>query len=158
MGRSVATVPDATAIAYQTFEPSHYCESCDDFCDQHQDELFCEAYCDHTDEFDSLIEWLQEQGSTAWPSMQTEDRWIGNEVRVILANAHSIITVSEYMGMVSICLGSNYDRNTYWRDPSPTLGEHWRKQIDAKFQALYSEYHKLGTFSNGESVYTKIGA
>lgn len=155
MGRSVMTLSDATSIAYQTFKPSHYCDEHEDFdcgCD-----IYCDANCDHSEEFRDLLTWIEERVIELWSSFTGTDRWIGNELHVIAENAHSVIAVAEYMGMVSINLGPNYDRDTFWRDDN-ALGEHWRKQISARFEKEFSEFTKLGTFSNGESVYQKIGA
>lgn len=157
MGRSVMTLADSIT-AYQTFEPSHFCEECEGFCEEHQDELTCDPYCDHSEDFQYLLDWIREEALNMFPSMSEADYWIGQELHVVAENAHSVVTVSEYFGMVSICLGSNYDRQEYWRDPSPGLGKHWREQVSEKFLGTFSELTKIGTFSNGESVYEKKGA
>lgn len=157
MGRSVMTLPSATTVAYQRFNPDHYCNECGEFGCQHEP-IECEFGCDHSEEFQDLLGWIAERASELWPSMHRTDRWVGNELHVIAENAHSIIAVSEYCDLVSISLGSNYDRDTYWRDPEPGLGEHWRKQISDRFDKEFGELAKLGTFSNGESLYSKIGA
>src|SRR5690606_18697904 len=99
--------------------------------------------------------WIIDTARELWPSFTEADSWIGQESHVIAENAHSIIAVSEYCGMVSISLGSNYDRQEYWRDHSPGLGKHWREQVSEKFLGTFSELTKVGTFSNGESVYER---
>lgn len=155
MGRSVMTLDGDSTVAYQTFEPSHYCDEHEVFNSECQCEVDCGAYCSHEDEFEWFVDDVRARVAELWPSLTEADRWIGNEVHVVAENAHSVVAVAEYGGLVSISLGSNYDRGEYWRDPEPTLGAHWRSQISERFLTEFSEYDKIGTFSNGESVYTK---
>ena len=149
MGRSVMTLPDAIT-AFQTFSPSHYCEEHDGW--ECEDVGTCSFGCDHSEDFREYLDWISDEATRLWPSFDSADRWIGNELHVIAENAHSIIAVAEYCDLISINLGANCDR-----DVAP-LGEHWRKQVESKFLETFSELEKIGTFSNGESVYQKIGA
>lgn len=172
MGRSVATVPDATAIAYQTFEPDEefYLQMWREKPADERREIASsradfETWMRKAFEWDSEYEWdavlryISDRAVELWPSFEPaldDSEWLG-ECQVVAKNAHSLIAVAEYCGMVSISLAPRYDRDTYWRDDN-ALGEHWRKQISARFEKEFSEFTKLGTFSNGESVYQKIGA
>lgn len=158
MGRSVMTLSGAEVVAYNRFEPSHYCETCEDFCEEHQDELFCESYCDHSEEFTDFLEWVKEYAQELFPSMDETDEWEDREVHIVMKNAHSVIGVSEYCGVVSISLGANYDRQGYWADDSElaNLGAHWRRQVEKKFLSAFGEMTLIGRFSNGEAVFEKV--
>lgn len=171
MGRSVMTLSDATAVAYDYLEPNeeYYREQFEDDVEQgYEDEdSDFDNYMwtrwndgDAASDFESYLEGIQYVAKELWPSFEDADEWVGRENHVILKNAHSIITVSEYCGSVAVCLGANYDRDGYYADDTElaNLGEHWRKQIADKFIERFSTLSKIGTFSNGESVYIKIGA
>ncbi len=168
MGRSVMTLSDATATAYQTFGPD------EDYYRLGFNEAIAEGYADADDDFedwlygpygawdsqedwDWLVEDIQRTLTTLFPSFHTEDnKWIDRELRVLVENEHSLVTISEYGGLVAICLGPNYDRSQYWAAPNERLsplGEKWRASIEEKFLTTFGEYEKIGTFSNGESVY-----
>lgn len=173
MGRSVATVPDATVIAYQTFEPDEefYLQMWREKPADERREIassradfeawMCRQFqWDAEYEWDALLRYISERAVELWPSFEDaldDNEWVDRECQVVAKNAHSLIAVAEYCGMVSISLAPRYDRDTYWRDDN-ALGENWRKQIAARFESTFSEFAKLGTFSNGESVYQKIGA
>lgn len=170
MGRSVMTLNDATVIAYDYLEPDEasYREQWDDMDGDEQEyydfdfdrfmwNLWNE---DYADVFHWYLVGIQDMLAEQWKSFEPVDRWIGQELHVIAENAHSLVTISEYGGSVAICLGPNYDRGDYWRDPSEIsgLGENWRNKISERFEKRFSTLQKLGTFSNGESVFQKIGA
>ena len=173
MGRSVMTVSDATTIAYRTFEPDeeYYRERwadeiADGLLDHEEDDdkafdtwMWKQWEWDAEYEWDSLVEWIIEDAQALWPSLEDarDDReWLHDECRVILKNAHSLVTVSEYCGSVAICLAPNYDRHDYFREPfANNLGEHWRQQISARFERELGTMTKLGTLSDGTSAYYK---
>ena len=158
MGRSVMTLGGDALVAYQTLELTHYCEECEEYCEEHQEDLFCEPGCDHSPEWDDFIDSVQTRATELWPSMEEDSRWIDQEIRVVASNSHSVVTVSEYGGMIAICLGANYDRGGYWMDPDAqnrARGEHWREQVAGTFVDSFGEYRKVGTFSNGESVFER---
>lgn len=164
------TVPDADVIAYQTFEPDEtfYLEQWREMPAEDRraiahsradfDAWMYRQFDDSSAyEFEALLEWIKDTAQELWPSFEEADSWIDRECHVIAQNAHSVIAVAEYCGMVSINLAARYDRDGYWADPSETavLGAHWRKQIADRFKKTFGEYSKIGTFSNGESFYTK---
>lgn len=170
MGRSVSHVPDADVVAYDTFEPDEafylqqwrekpaderreIAQSRADF-----DIWMLEQFrWDAEYEWEAYVEWISTHARELWPSLEEVDDWIG-ENHVILANAHSIVAVSEYCGAVSISLAPRYDRDTYWRDSGQlyALGSRWRASIAERFESTFSTLRKIGTFSNGESVYERI--
>jgi hypothetical protein len=163
------TLSGAEAIAYDYLEPDeeYYRERFNEeveqgFLDEDEDfdNWMWSEYSngDAADEFQSYLEWVQDTVIEQWTSFEKTDEWVGNENHVIAQNAHSIVTISEYSGCVAICLGARYDRDGYWEDSTElaNLGAHWRKQIANKFEERFSTLNKIATFSNGESVYTKV--
>lgn len=165
MGRSVMTLGGDSIVAYRTHMPDEelYRERWEDDIrngfvdpeDRFEDYMYSHWNdADSQFEWEDLIAWIQETVMDMFPSMWAQDDWIG-ENHVIAANAHSIVTVSEYCGTVSVCLGDNYDRGSYWYNGDPTahLGAHWRSQVEDRFIETFSTMTKLGTFSNGSSVY-----
>ena len=157
MGRSVMTLGGTAIVAYTEFEPSHYSEVHDGFeCRDNE----CDSSCDHIYDYQCVLDYYQERVTELWPSFEPADSWVGDELHVIAENAHSIVAVSEYCGLISINLGAKYDRQAYFADDSELggLGEHWRKQIADKFLSTFGEYAKLGTMSNGEGVFQKVAS
>ena len=155
MGRSVMTLGGTAIVAYAGVEPSHYWEVHDGFeCRDNE----CDSSCDHIYDYQCVLDYYQERVTELWPSFQPADSWVGNELHVIAENAHSIVAVSEYCGLISINLGAKYDRQAYFADDSDIagLGAHWRAQIESKFLSTFGEYAKLGTMSNGEGVFQKV--
>lgn len=165
MGRSVMTLSDATAIAYDHLEPDEefYREQFNEdveqgFIDEDEDfdSYMWSRYNDSAaDDFEFYIESTQMSLKEAFPSFEDTDDWIDREIHVIAQNAHSIVTISEYCGAVAICLGPRYDRGEFWMDGTELagLGEAWRKKISSRFASMFGTMTKLGTFSNGESVF-----
>lgn len=172
MGRSVMTLSGAEAIAYSTFEPDASFYS--DLYDDDKADGLIEQDADFDDymaskwEDDAAGVWAEEIDNvaeaifTTWPSLKNvvaEDEWIGSELRVIARNKHSIVTISEYSGVVALCLGANYDRSEFWADPSELagIGKAWRQRIAERFEREFGSLSKLGTMSNGGSVYQERG-
>lgn len=121
-------------------------------------------YFDASDEWyreemawDDLIENLQYTLSKAFPSFANCDHWAGypyRENRAILENDHAIVYITEYMGCGAVNLASHQGE---WS----ALADHWLDQIRERFTKIVGEnvnlLTKLGTFSNGESVFEKRG-
>ena len=131
MARSVSTPSGAAFVIHTHFEP--------------EDEF------DAQFEFDMMVEDLQREIQTTFPSFRESDRFIGREDRVILENDHAAVTISEYMGLIAIAVVPEDDND------HPGLSSAWVDQIESKFKALmHSMYAVLvpkGTFSNGEQVF-----
>lgn len=174
MGRSVVTLNGAEAIAYLTFEPdeSFYRELFDDDVadglvepeDDFEAYMYRRFEADSEYEWGGLVEYAALEVKRLFPSFELEHEhdnpeWVGRELRVIARNAHSIVTISEYSGIVALCLGANYDRECYFEDSSEHagLGKHWRQQVAARFESI-GTLSKIGTFSNGTSAYSEAGA
>jgi hypothetical protein len=136
MGRSVNYVLDAEAVVYLHHN-------------------IIESW-----EWDSFIECLREVLQESFPSLEPDDTWIGRELRSVLENCHARIVVSDYCGVASVSLAENDRYDEYdWR----SLSGAWCGQVAAKFRRILHERFpewamvKLGTMSNGVSVYQSIG-
>lgn len=116
------------------------------------------AFADST-EFEGDYEWYDEAISDAcfvlegqYPSLHKprHRRWVGNEGRVILQNRLVDVVVSEYCGVVALSVVPNEDL--------PALAERWANQISLSgaIACFGRERHRLGSFSNGESVYRVV--
>jgi len=135
MGRSVSYLSHASKIAYFKCPEIEYPE---DF--QYQ-----------------VIEIIQDSIMRVFPSIEVTDRWAGREDHIICENGHAEIAVSEYCGLCSLSIRVRQDSE------HPEISEHWINQIWPRLekemiQLFENVYQKVGTFSNGESVYEKISA
>lgn len=131
MGRSVGTTRGAHCVVYL----EHGCDGED-----------CEW------QWKDFMDYVKDSIKAAFPSFVDADLWIGSEGHIILSNMHSDVVLYEYCGMTSINLSAN---ESYY----PELADHWCSQITERFEKLFPErYYRQGTFSNGVSVYGKVGA
>ena len=99
---------------------------------------------------------LNDQPFTGFQGYEHADRWVGRENLVILEGELSVITVSEYAGIVSVCLAPlDPEEETH-----VTACLNAAPYFLAILQQTFSDicFSKLGTFSNGESVYKKFDA
>lgn len=137
MSRSVMTHPDAVATAF--IDGSHIEDS---------------------DEFDWFVEDLQHSITSRWKSMDAEDRWVGRELRVIAENRMAYVTVSEYCGLVAVCLVSKSEDylNTGYADDASmaNLADQWTASVAPGFLKAYGELRSLGFASNGEQFLERI--
>ena len=173
MGRSVMTLNGAEAIAYLTFEPdeSFYRELFDDDVadglvepeDDFEAYMYRRFEADSEYEWGGLVEYAALEVKRLFPSFELEHEhdnpeWVGRELRVIARNRHSIVTISEYNGVVALCLGADYDRGEFWADPSELagIGKAWRTRIAELFIREFGSLSKVGTFSNGSSIYREV--
>ena len=123
------------------------------------------AYVDGSDiqdsfEFDEYIESVQDYVKELWPSFDAEDRWIGRELRLIAENSMAYIAVSEYCGLISLSLVPKTEQylNSYYSDEVAlaNLTGAWTARIAPKFMKSFNQFNRLGSFSNGESVYQRV--
>ena len=93
---------------------------------------------------------------TGFEGYEPCDRWAGREDHVILEGELSEISVSEYCGIVAVCLAP--------LDPDIVTHVNACAAAAPYFFALLQKafpdtcYAKIGNFSNGESVYQKLDA
>jgi hypothetical protein len=130
MGRSVETVNDAEVIYFD----------CDNYEDYNWDDMINNVR-------DVLIE--------RYPSLVEVDKWLPypyRENKLILENYHIQISVSEYCDCGAFSIFIN-DRDNI------DLAGHWLKQnisgIEKLIKNCVCSMTKIGTFSNGEAVFTK---
>lgn len=131
MSRGVSTPRGAIAVVYTTFEPTT-----DD---------------DSPDEWDCFLENIEEDISKRFPSFFQFEHWVSNEDHALLRNDKLEIGVSEYCGVVAI-----------WALPCNVMLDQdslkWRRLRDYALRILspFARMRKVGTFSNGESVYEAV--
>jgi len=110
-------------------------------------------------EFDSEFEWdwfyedLINILCEKYPSLYTvKNKWDGRETRIILENDLCQIGLSEYCGLVSVSIRVNEYYEYY------NIAESWINRINFErvLNERFNTLRKIGTFSNGESVYEKI--
>lgn len=132
MGRSVSVPTGAAVVVYADFSG--------------QD----------SDDWDCTIANLKAELRAVFPSLLPCSTWLDREYHAVLCNNHAHVTVSEYCGLVAVCIvPRGYDYN----DPS-ALAVHWCEQAEARFRKIVAENFggalvKLGTFSNGEAIFRK---
>ncbi len=138
MGRGVMTVTDAVHVVYFNHEP------------EESDHWF----------FDQLLDDIRETIKVQYPSFFDCDSWDGREEHRILENEYARIVVCEYMGLVSVSLAV-IEEDQYYNPYLGGIGRYWCERIVNNFQKLmddsYNTLSKLGTMSNGVSVFAKRG-
>lgn len=184
MGRGVMTHPNAEVVAYASWEENRQaiCRYCDEdltfdkvdynwvaddsntpeYCivrimengpyDVPDDEKKHEPWDYDADDFSNDLEAVTEYMMELWPSLYPVERWIGNEVHIVLENGLVEVSVSEYMGLVALCIAP---RSDFDYEDHLGLAKRWISQVSERFLRTFGEYAKLGTFSNGETVYEK---
>ena len=150
MGRSVSYANGAFAIAYR---------DCNSFGYRDKDDEGNKIENPKYDEFQGQLDWeywiesLKEKAKHFFPSFTDCDKWVGREDHAILENRFAYFGISEYMGLVSLWLVAK-DGDDYG-DEQAGLRKHWTEQVKEKFYANFGDLVKIGTFSNGESVYER---
>lgn len=143
MGRSVSTPSNARHVFYLAWM------------DDHEDEDGNEIAWDDADywqhEWDYVIYDLREHVLLdLFPSVLPLDRWHGREDRIIAANGLAEFGISEYMGIAAVWV------IPYWLAPEG-LANAWIDKVWPKVKDRFpSRLARMGTFSNGESVYRRI--
>jgi len=127
MSRSVSCLNDAMAVAYI---PTHE---------------FAGADPDDREWADDVVSRLRER----WPSFESSNSWDNRETRVVAENGHAVVGVSEYCGLTSVSIAVN-GSSEY-----PELAEYWISGMSDEFQKMFGTLYRVGTFSNGESVYER---
>lgn len=117
------------------------------------DEAKHEGWDYDSDNFENDLEAVSEHMQELWPSLYPANRWPYDEVHVFLQNSLVEVSVSEYSGIVALCIAprSGYDYGT------DGLAKHWIEQVSERFLRTFGDYAKVGTFSNGESFYERSG-
>jgi hypothetical protein len=135
MARSVSIPCNATEIAYQDVS-------------EHDRETF-----------QWFLDDIRDHARSLWPSLRDCDTWLGREDHAILENDLCYLGVSEYLGLASVWLvpkdypDSGYVGGHAYIYP---LAVNWISRIAPTFHRAFGQYRRIGTFSNGESVYERI--
>jgi hypothetical protein len=163
MGRSVSTLGNAVAVVYedvssfgQTIEYTCENDECEN--DEFLDENGTCEHCGHEltektsyDEwlgqfdFTEWVEYIQETIQDKYNSLECDDAW-DDENHIILSNQFTEVAVSEYCGLASISVRCTDDEYI-------GLAERYTKYVGKFVEKTFGNLIKIGTFSNGESVY-----
>lgn len=109
--------------------------------------------CEEAWQFDDFLEAIRESLEDKYPSLRRCNRWAGREDHVILENDRAEVSVSEYCGLVAVCLAP--------RDPDNPLDQGWTWQCKARFEKHLKRtfsrraLRSVGRLSNGEQVFTR---
>ena len=99
------------------------------------------------DEWDDFVDGLREQLIAVMPSLHPIDEYLEDECRIIAHNDHACFGISEYCGVASLWI-------TCKEYPDhPELASAWCDRVRPKFEERFGGLARLGTMSNGCSVY-----
>lgn len=144
MGRGVETVGDN--VVYFDFT----------YADEHDYEDLA------NEDWQDLIVNLQSSLSKKYKSLKiVKDRFMLHPYRenmIILENGHVQVSISEYCGCGAVSVFINLNNEGYWPHRI-TLAEHWLGQCWIGIVKIIGQHvtalNKLGTFSNGVSIFEK---
>ena len=177
MGRSVSTPSNTSLVEYlHLTQDRYYCHDCGEtFNEASLAEQACghtHHTCPHCDSmdfseqdsqlmFDDFNEDLKTLLAEAFPSLTPDDKWLGREDKAILENTYAYFGWSEYCGLVAVWVAAkepDYRASTAWE----SMRDKWIASIEKKFSKVVSKswgtpLNKVGTFSNGEAVFSKKG-
>jgi hypothetical protein len=140
MGRSVSYHRYAVCKVYLQDPAELHSDDVDDWLAQ-------EYWRDFIADLQSLI-----QGR--YPSMSECDRWADREEHIILENSRGEVSVSEYCGLVCVCLAP--------RDPDNPLDQGWCDRSATAFERFLENHyrhcalHSRGRASNGEQFFAPL--
>lgn len=129
MGRSVSTPSNVALVAYQSHEME-------------------EEY-----EWDDFIDYIKESMHDIVPSFEECDRWIDREDHAIMENNLCYAGVSEYCGIIAIWTLHKNEHYGCDEEYVEQFAPAFTKRIREKFHERFGQIVKVGTFSDGTSVY-----
>lgn len=140
MGRSVSYASGSEVVLYSYFEY------------EDEGDYFAQ------DAFDDCVDCLQSSVIEAFPSLYESDEWVGREDRALAENSLVYVGMSEYCGVVSVWVKPKEDD---YRAYVQNFGARFARQMESKLKDIVKNVFgvrlsKMGTFSNGESVYSKV--
>lgn len=107
--------------------------------------------------WDDMMADLKAEIKAKLPSYNECNKWEGREDHIILRNNLCNIAISEYCGLCSLSIAVR--SNDYWDNShfASHHAGHIRKTLEKILSDLgLTRLEKVGTFSNGESVYQKV--
>ncbi len=177
MGRSVSTPNNTVLVEYLHLEQDrYYCHDCGETFNEASS---AEQACGHTHYicprcdgmdfheqdsqllFDNFSEDLETLLKEAFPSLTPDEKWLGREDKALLSNSYAYLGWSEYCGLVAVWVSAkekDWNASSAWE----AMRDKWISSIEKKFSKVVSKswgtpLTKLGTFSNGEAVFSKKG-
>jgi hypothetical protein len=147
MSRSVSTHPNAITTVF--IRPDLEGERWEDFLDDLRNILTGASGVDS-----GIL--LNGHPFTGFQGYDACSRWSGRENHVILEGELSEISVSEYAGMVSVCLAPLDRDNEHHFNACLSAAPYFTTLLQAAFPDVC--YVRIGRFSNGESVYKTLDA
>ena len=175
MGRSVSTPNNTALVEYLHLEQDrYYCHDCGE---TFNETSLAEQACGHTHYtcphcgsmdfseqdsqllFDDFSDDLKTLLAEAFPSLSPVTKWLGREDKALLSNSYAYFGWSEYCGLVAVWVSfkePDYRASSSWE----AMRDKWIKSIGKRFaktvaKAWGTPLTKLGTFSNGEAVFSK---
>jgi len=139
MGRSVSYASGSEVVLYSYFESTD---------DEYMDQM----------NFDDCIDNLQASLIATFPSLMQSEEWVGREDRAFAENDLVYVGMSEYCGVVSVWVKpKESDYYAYVQN----FGPRFARQMENKLKKIVKDVFgvrlsKMGTFSNGESVYNAV--
>ncbi len=138
MGRSVSTPTECIVICFQDV-----------------------SHLEDAQEWSDFETWVFDSCITKYPSLyRAHDVWLGSEDHVLLENDHCMIGVSKYCGLAAIWLRTKSDDllATGYADDArlANLADNWCSSISKGFESQFKQLQRIGTFSNGESIYQSV--
>ena len=107
-----------------------------------------------------IIADIRETITSNYPGFDPCSRWDGRETHIILEGYGTEIGLSEYCGLATLSirvdegpLEYSMDDQEYETDRQKALN--WIRDNWDQASEYWNQYRKIGTFSNGESVYEK---
>lgn len=140
MGRSVSYANGSEVVLYSYFEYDN------------EDDYFAQSA------FDDCVENLQSSVIAAFPSLCESDEWVGREDRALAENDLVYVGMSEYCGVVSVWVKpKENDYYAYVQNFGPRFARQMEKKLKDIVKNVFGvRLSKMGTFSNGESVYNAV--
>ena len=175
MGRSVSTPNNTILVEYLHLTQERYwCPECDNtFDDPARVEQACghiHPACPHCgdthfneqddqllyDDFDENLKTLLKE---AFPSLSPDERWLGREDKALLSNSYAYFGISTYCDLVAVWVAAkepDYRASGAWY----SMRDKWIASIERRFAKTVGKswgapLTKVGTFSNGEAVFSK---
>jgi hypothetical protein len=98
-------------------------------------------------------------GGKGFPSLEECDIWLGREDHAVMENRHAYVTVSEYNGVVAVCL---VPKNHIYSDEPIPLAANWCAKVAKHFVSLATKAYEScalisnGRASNGEQFFSPV--